>query len=76
MWVAKLEVRWDAYMEFMALSITAPTPLYKPSHTFENGDEPDQPAVTMTQLAAQQFTKWLSAITGRRYRLPTEAEWE
>ena len=57
-------------------AITAPTPLYKPSHTFEWGDDPAQPAVTMTQYAAMQFTEWLSAISGQQYRLPTEAEWE
>jgi formylglycine-generating enzyme required for sulfatase activity len=57
-------------------SITTPTPLHEPTHTFEYGHEPKQPAVTMTQYAAQQYTKWLSAITGGQYRLPTEAEWE
>jgi len=30
----------------------------------------------MTQYSAKQYTKWLSAITGQTYRLPTEAEWE
>jgi formylglycine-generating enzyme required for sulfatase activity len=30
----------------------------------------------MTQLAARCYCKWLSAKTGRYYRLPTEAEWE
>ena len=30
----------------------------------------------MTQHAARTFCKWLSAKTGRYYRLPTEAEWE
>ena len=30
----------------------------------------------MTQLAAKMYCKWLSAKTGRYYRLPTEAEWE
>ncbi len=57
-------------------AITAPTELYDPSFTFEYGEDPDQPAVTMTQYAAQQFTKWLSKLTGAQYRLPTEAEWE
>jgi len=50
--------------------------LYDPSFTYEYGEEPQQPAVTMTQYSAQQFTKWLSRVTGIQYRLPTEAEWE
>ncbi|MEK6237907.1 MAG: formylglycine-generating enzyme family protein, partial [Planctomycetales bacterium] len=57
-------------------AITAPTKLYDPSHTFEKGEHPRQPAVTMTQYAAKQYTKWLSAISGSFHRLPSEAEWE
>src|SRR5688500_18715639 len=34
------------------------------------------PAICMTQHAARRFCTWLSAKTGRYYRLPTEAEWE
>ncbi len=34
------------------------------------------PAISMTQHAASQYCKWLSAKTGQYYRLPTEAEWE
>ena len=34
------------------------------------------PAISMTQLAAKTYCKWLSQKTGRYYRLPTEAEWE
>jgi formylglycine-generating enzyme required for sulfatase activity len=34
------------------------------------------PAICMTQHAARIFCHWLSAKTGRYYRLPTEAEWE
>ena len=56
--------------------VTCPTPLYDPDTTYMAGDQPDQPAVTMTQFAAKQYTKWLSGITGKQYRLPTEAEWE
>jgi formylglycine-generating enzyme required for sulfatase activity len=34
------------------------------------------PVLCMTQFAAKIYCKWLSAKTGRYYRLPTEAEWE
>jgi formylglycine-generating enzyme required for sulfatase activity len=57
-------------------AVTSATPLYDPSFTFAAGEEPNQPAVTMTQFAAKQYTKWLSGITGQDYRLPSEAEWE
>lgn len=56
-------------------AVTAPTALYDPSTTYESGDEPDLPAVTMTPFAARQYTKWLSQLTGQTYRLPSEAEW-
>lgn len=57
-------------------AVTAPSALYDPTTTYINGEEPEQPAVTMTQYAARQYTQWLSGLTGRFYRLPAEAEWE
>lgn len=57
-------------------AVTAPTELYDPSFTFEFGTDSQLPAVTMTQFAAKQYTKWLSGIMGQQYRLPTESEWE
>lgn len=30
----------------------------------------------MTHYAAETFCQWLSKKTGKKYRLPTEAEWE
>jgi len=57
-------------------AITAPSNLYDPSFTFQSGEDPQLPAVSMSQYAAKQFTKWLSKVTGEFYRLPTEAEWE
>lgn len=57
-------------------AVTAPTELYDSTFTYEYGQQPELPAVTMTQYAAKQYTKWLSKLTGHQYRLPTEAEWE
>ena len=35
-----------------------------------------RPAITMTHHAAMVYCQWLSKVTGKTYRLPTEAEWE
>ena len=57
-------------------AVTIPTPLYEPDKTYSLGQEPNEPAVTMTPYAARHYTKWLSLLTDRFYRLPSEAEWE
>jgi len=36
----------------------------------------DHPVTHVSWEQARQYTSWLSERTGRRYRLPTEAEWE
>jgi len=59
-----------------ALVVTAPSKLYDSGFTFQLGEAPRQPAVTMSQFAARQYTKWLSGLTTQFYRLPSEAEWE
>ncbi|MCH2598863.1 MAG: formylglycine-generating enzyme family protein [Pirellulales bacterium] len=59
-----------------SLIISAPSNLYDTSFTYRNGEEPELPAVSMSQYAAKQYTKWLSLMSERFYRLPTEAEWE
>ena len=35
-----------------------------------------QPVVNVDYFMAEGFAKWLSQRTGKRYRLPSEAEWE
>ena len=54
--------------------ITGATPPYVPPD--QGWGKGDRPAITMTHHAAVQYTRWLSQVTGRKYRLPTEAEWE
>ncbi len=54
--------------------VTKPTEPYT-DMSFGMGRE-DYPAICMTQHAARTYCAWLSAKTGRYYRLPTEAEWE
>lgn len=39
-------------------------------------NDPDQPVVAVSWFEAVKFCDWISDLTGRRYRLPTEAEWE
>jgi sulfatase modifying factor 1 len=55
-------------------AITGATPPY---------GQPDQgwglgrrPAISFTHHAAETYCRWLSLVTGKTYRLPTEAEWE
>ena len=55
-------------------AVSGPTPPFgAPDQGWGMGS---RPAITMTHYAAETFCQWLSLKTGRKYRLPTEAEWE
>ena len=58
----------------VADAVTRPTPPYT-DMSFGMGRE-NNPAICMTQHSARMYCAWLSAKSGRYYRLPTEAEWE
>ena len=57
-------------------AVTIPSKLYDAETTYDAGDADDEPAASMTQFAAKQYTKFLSLLVDDFYRLPTEAEWE
>ena len=67
-------------IEKLADAVSYPTPMYDveagPKIQRMGGRTGNYPAVIMSHFGAKQFCKWLSAKTGRFYRLPTEAEWE
>jgi formylglycine-generating enzyme required for sulfatase activity len=55
-------------------AISGPTPPFGfPDQGWGYGE---RPAITLTHYAAETYCLWLSKQTGKRYRLPTEAEWE
>jgi formylglycine-generating enzyme len=55
-------------------AVSGPTPPFgTPNQSWGNGS---RPAITMTHYAAEIYCQWLSLKTGKKYRLPTEAEWE
>jgi formylglycine-generating enzyme required for sulfatase activity len=92
LWVAETELTWDAYDAFLHRldvpadrrasadadpgpdAITRPTPPYRPPD--RGWGHAGYPALGVTYHAAQTYCRWLSQRTGRKYRLPTVAEWE
>jgi sulfatase modifying factor 1 len=55
-------------------AISGATPPYgQPDQGWGMGQ---RPAISFSFHAAETYCKWLSKVTGKIYRLPTEAEWE
>ena len=86
-WISTMEISWDIYELFVYRN--ADTPIENSEEImleidgisgatmpYINYNKPGYPAINITQYAASQFCKWLTAKTGNYYRLPTEAEWE
>lgn len=89
-WVSTTEITWDAYDVFVYRldepegkrddngdgpdAVTRPTKPYIPPD--RGYGHAGYPAISLSYKGAEEFCKWLSAKTGRTYRLPTEIEWE
>jgi sulfatase modifying factor 1 len=70
--LAACQVRNSEYAEFILATETAPPPFGNDP----NLNHPNQPVVGVSWHEASSYCQWLSNCSGRRFRLPTEAEWE
>lgn len=87
-WMARTEVRWEAYDTYRLdedmddLDPAAADAISLPSKPYGFGNEipgfgqEKYPALSVTRNAAQHYARWLSAKTDHSYRLPTPAEWK
>ena len=86
LWIGRTEVTWDLYDAFAlsrpdtagqslgADAVARPTrPYGAPDYGWGHSGFP---VISVAHTAAEAFCEWLSARTGKKYRLPTEAEWE
>jgi formylglycine-generating enzyme required for sulfatase activity len=86
-WISRTEITWEQYYPFsykrdltkeqIAKKVDAQSRPSEPYNTphLPWGEE-GFPAGRIHELAAKKYCVWLSKKTGKKYRLPTEAEWE
>ncbi|MDD4646085.1 MAG: SUMF1/EgtB/PvdO family nonheme iron enzyme [Bacteroidales bacterium] len=70
----KTAVKYDLDTIKTVDAIIGATPPYgQPDQNWGKGK---RPVISASYTSALTYCKWLSIVTGKKYRLPTEAEWE
>ena len=70
--LAATQVTNEQYVRFLASTGATPPPFWSDP----NFSHPQQPVAGPSWHEAVRYCEWLSQQAGRRFRLPTEAEWE
>ena len=88
-WIARTETPWEAYDIFLGSgpsskpydqSKFAPDAIARPSKSYILPDlgwgHNGYPVINVSFTSVDMFCRWIAAATKKKYRLPTEAEWE
>ncbi len=88
-WIANTETPWEAFDVFVAsgppspsygMKEIAPDAIALPSKSYILPDlgwgHNGYPVINVSFLNVSMYCRWMSSVTGKKYRLPTEAEWE
>jgi len=88
-WMATIETPWEAFDAFTASGPSSrpydqtaygPDAIARPSKSYILPDlgwgHHGFPAINLSFTSTQMFCRWLASTTKKKYRLPTEAEWE
>ena len=88
-WMAETETPWEAFDTFTASGPASkpydqtkfgPDAIARPSHSYILPDlgwgHHGYPAINISIDSAVMYCRWLASVTKKKYRLPTQAEWE
>lgn len=88
-WIATTETPWEAYDVFIGSgppskpydqTAFAPDAIARPSKSYILPDlgwgHHGYPVINVSFTSVEMFCRWLASKTKKKYRLPTEAEWE